>query len=324
MTNWSTKLAAGIVALAAGFAAPTALHAQAWPSQPVKIVVTFAAGGTADTLGRIIATELSREFKQQFIIENKPGSSGAIGSTFAAGADPDGYTLLIAGAGPQLVGPAVNPKITYDTMRDFTHIAMVGGDSFMLAANPSLGAKNFAEFAKIARSKPITCGSPGAGSQGHLLQEIINRAVGIKLQPVPFRGAAGAMTDLIGGHIQSALQPAISVAEHVKAGKVVALAVTSPERLEAYKDVPTLKELGFDVRGTAWFWLAGPSNLPADIVNRLNIAMRRIVASENIRTQFASSALSTVSLDPAQTKAFIAEEVRLWGTTAKEIGLKIQ
>jgi tripartite-type tricarboxylate transporter receptor subunit TctC len=300
------------------------VHAQAWPAHPVTIVVTFGAGGTADTLGRIIAAELEKEFKQQFYIENKPGSSGSIGSTFAAGAAPDGYTLLIAGAGPQLIQPVVNSKVTYDTLRDFTQVAMIAGDSFMLAATPSLGVMNFAEFQKVASAKPVTCGSPGAGSQGHLLQEIINSAAGIKLQPVPFRGAADAMTALLGGHIQAALQPAISVAEHVKAGKAIALAVTSPERLDAYKDVPTLKELGYDIRGTAWFWLAAPSKVPAEIVDKLNAAMRRIVGSQRIRTQFAKSALSTVSLDAAQTKAFIAEEVKVWGATARAVGLKVQ
>jgi tripartite-type tricarboxylate transporter receptor subunit TctC len=316
--------AVAFAVLAAIGATMSSVHAQAWPTRPVKIIVTFGAGGTADTLGRIIATELSKEFGQQFIIENKPGSSGAIGSSFVAGAGADGYTLMVAGAGPQLVGPAVNSKITYDTMRDFTHIAMIAGDSFMLAATPSLGVKNFADFKKVASAGPVTCGSPGAGSQGHLLQEIINRAAGFKLQPVPFRGAAGAMTALIGGHIQSALQPAISVAQHAKAGKVVALAVTSQERLDAYKEVPTLKELGYDIRGTAWFWLAGPSKLPAEIVGKLNAAMRRIVGSEAIRAQFAKSALSTLALDQAQTTAFIAEEVKLWGTTARNVGLKVQ
>ena len=314
-----------MIVLSAAMAIPTqSVHAQAWPASPVRIVVTFGAGGTADTLGRIIAAELSKEFNQQFIIENKPGSSGSVGSSFVAGAAPDGYTLMIAGAGPQLIQPVVNSKVTYDTMRDFAHIAMIAGDSFMLAASPALGVKNFAEFQKVAREKIITCGSPGAGSQGHLLQEIINKVAGIKLQPVPFRGAAGAMTALLGGHIQSALQPAISVAEHVKAGKVVALAVTSPERLDAYKDVPTLKELGYDVRGTAWFWLAAPSKVPAEIVDKLNAAMRRIISSEKIRAQFARSALSTVSLGPAETKAFIAEEVKVWGATARAVGLKVQ
>jgi tripartite-type tricarboxylate transporter receptor subunit TctC len=288
------------------------------------MIVSFSAGGTADTLGRIIAAELSQAFNQQFYVQNKPGDSGATGSSEVARADPDGYTLLIAGAGPQLVGPAINSNITYDTMRDFTHIAMIAGDSNMLAATPSLGVHTFAEFMEIARDKPITCGSPGAGTQGELIQEIVNRTVGIKLQPIPFRSAGDAMTELIGGHIQAALLPSISVGEYVTAGRAVGLAVAAEERLEAYNNVPTFKELGYDVRGTSWFWLAGPSKMPADVVDKLNAAVQRIIGSPKISAQFAKSALSTRSLDAAQTKALIADEVNLWGSTAKDVGFKIQ
>lgn len=299
-------------------------HAQEWPARPVKIVVAFGPGGTADTLGRIVAHELSAAFKQQFLVENKPGNSGAIGSAQVASSDADGYTLLIGGAGPHLVGPAVNANIGYETMRDFTHIGMIAGDTFMLAASPVLGVDNFAEFLKIARQKPISSGSPGAGSQGHLIQEIINKKTGAKLQSVPYRSAAEAMTNVIGGHVQTALQPAISVGEHVTAGKAVGLAVTSNERLARYGEVPTFVELGFDIRGVAWFWLAGPKDMPVEIVDKLNREIRRIVQLPSVKEQFSRTAMSTVSLDAAATRAFIADEVTLWGATAREIGLKVQ
>src|SRR6267142_3392219 len=164
----STRLArmAGLVA-AISVGALCAAPAQDWPTKPVKIVVAFGPGGTADVLARIVAAELSSAFKQQFVVENKPGNSGAIGSAQVVRADPDGYTLLIGGAGPHLTGPAINPNIGYETMRDFTHIGMIAGDSFMLAASPSLGVKSFADLVAIARAKPVSCGSPGAGSQGH-------------------------------------------------------------------------------------------------------------------------------------------------------------
>ena len=147
---------------------------------------------------------MSKEFGQQFYVENHAGNAGAIGSAQVVRAEPDGYTLLIGGAGPHLTGPAINPNVGYVTMRDFTHIAMIAGDSFMLAASNSLGVKSFADLVKIARDKPVSCGSPGAGSQGHLIQLLINRAVGIKLQPVPYRGAAENMTDLVGDHVSLA------------------------------------------------------------------------------------------------------------------------
>lgn len=303
----------------------TTVAAQDWPAKPVKIVVAFGAGGTADVLGRQLAAELSKAFGQQFYVENHPGNAGAIGSAQVARAEADGYTLLIGGAGPHLTGPAINPNVGYVTMRDFTHIAMIAGDSFMLAASPSLGVKNFADLVKTARDKPVSCGSPGAGSQGHLIQLLINRAVGIHLQPVPYRGAAENMTDLIGNHVSLALQPAISVAEQVKAGNAVGLAVTALERKPALGDVPTFIELGYpEVRGGAWFWLTGPKGIPAAIVTKLNLAVRKIVKSPAIKQQFERNALSTMDVDVDGLNKFLGQEVALWGDLAREVGLKVQ
>jgi tripartite-type tricarboxylate transporter receptor subunit TctC len=316
----------GIVTLTmlAGLGVATFAQAQEWPTKPVKIIVAFGPGGTADILGRTLATELSIAFNQTFYVENKPGNSGAIGSALVTGAKSDGYTLLIGGAGPLLVGPAVNPNIIYDTMRDFTHIAIIAGDSNMLAAGLALKVENFADFLTVARSRPTACGTSGAGSQGHLVVELINRKTGSKLQPVPYRGAAEAMTDLIGGHVQCALEPAISIGEHAIAGEVVGLAVTADQRLSSYKDVPTFVETGYDINGTAWFWLAGPKNMPAGIVAKLNHTVRRIVELPKVKEQFAQSAMSTSDLDVAGTRAFIAGEVALWGSTARQVGLKVQ
>jgi tripartite-type tricarboxylate transporter receptor subunit TctC len=299
--------------------------AQEWPAKPVKIVVAFGAGGTADVLGRLLASELSKAFGQQFYIENRPGNAGAIGSAQVVRAEPDGYTLLIGGAGPQLTGPAINPNVSYVTMRDFTHIAMIAGDSFMLAASNSLGVKNFGDLVKIARDKPVSCGSPGAGSQGQLIQLLINREVGIHLQAVPYKGAAENMTDLVGNHVSLALQPAISVAEQVKAGNAVGLAVTALERKPALGDVPTFIELGYPkVRGVAWFWLTGPKGIPSGIVNKLNLAVRKIVKSAAIKAQFDRNALSTMDVDVEGLNKFLAEEVAMWGGLAKDVGLKVQ
>jgi tripartite-type tricarboxylate transporter receptor subunit TctC len=317
--RFAALLATGLIAW------PCASLAQAWPAKPVRIVVAFGPGGTADVLGRLIAAELSTAFGQQFFVENKPGNSGAIGSAQVVRAEPDGYTLLIGGAGPHLTGPAINPNIGYETMRDFSHIAMIAGDGFMLAASPALGVKKFADLINIARDNPVACGSPGAGSQGHLLQLLINRTVGIKLQPVPYRSAADNMTDLLGDHIALALQPAISVGEHVRAGKAVGLAVASLERNAMFGDVPTFVELGYPaVQGISWFWLAGPKDIPGDIIDRLNREVRRIVQSPKIKEQFASSGLTTMDVDVAALNKILAEEVAQWGALAKDVGLTVQ
>jgi tripartite-type tricarboxylate transporter receptor subunit TctC len=325
MMKWLAKALRLAAILATTIAWPSLSLAQGWPVKPVKIIVAFGPGGTADVLGRLVAAELSSAFGQQFFVENKPGNSGAIGSAQAARAEPDGYTLLIAGAGPHLTGPAINPNIGYETMRDFSHIAMIAGDSFMLAASPALGVKTFGDLINIARDKPVACGSPGAGSQGHLLQILINRTAGIKLQPVPYRSAADNMTDLLGNHIALALQPAISVGEQVRAGKAVGLAVASPERNPTFADIPTFVELGYPaVQGVSWFWLAGPKNIPTDIVTRLNSEVRRIVRSPKIKEQLSSNGLSTIDVDVAGLNKVVADEVILWGAMAKNVGLTVQ
>jgi len=313
------------VMVAAALASSVCRSQDAWPSKPVKIVVAFGPGGTADVLGRSLAAELSAAFSQQFYVENKPGNSGSVGSSQVVRAEPDGYTLLIGGAGPHLTGPAVNANIGYVTMRDFTHIAMIAGDSFMLASSRELGVKTFAELVKVAREQPITCGTPGSGSQGHLIMELINRAAGIKLQPVPYRSAADNMTDLLGNHVSLALQPAISVGEQVKAGNAFGLAVTSLQRKAVFGDVPTFNELGYpQIHGVAWFWLTGPKDIPPEIVQKLNVAVRRILELPKIKEQFAGAGLSTKDLDPTDLNKFLADEVALWGALAKEVGLRVE
>ena len=160
-----------LLALFSGLALDTSqtAAAQEWPSKPVKVVVAFAPGGTADFFARLLAPELSKTFKQQFYVENRAGNSGATGSAFVARSDPDGYTLLIGGSGPHLTAPAINPNVGYDPLKDFTHMAMIGGDTYVLVAHPDLGIRSLPELIKRARENPVTCASPGTGSLGHLI-----------------------------------------------------------------------------------------------------------------------------------------------------------
>jgi tripartite-type tricarboxylate transporter receptor subunit TctC len=310
-----------IIALLLALLSPAS--AQDWPARPVKIVVAFAAGGTADIFARLLAPELSAAFKQQFYVENKPGNSGAIGATAVARAEPDGTTLMIGGSGPHLTAPAINPNIGYDPMRDFTHIAMIGGDGYMLVANPDGGAKNFGDFVKLARERPVTIGSPGSGSLGHLILEQFRRKAGLDLQHVPFRGSGDAVTAVLGNHVASALQPVIGVGAQVRAGKLLALATT--DRNPAFPGVPSFAELGLpEVRGTTWFWLAGPRNLPAPIAEALSRELRRIMQAPQIKAYFEREALLYKDLDMAALNAFLADEIATWTPLANDIGLKVQ
>ena len=308
-------------ALAMLAAAPAT--AQEWPAKPVKIVVPFAAGGSSDQLARLITPDLSTAFKQQFYVENRPGSSGALGSAQVARAEPDGYTFVNAGSGPHLTGPAINPNIGYDTLKDFTHVAMEAADGFVVVVHPALGVKTIAELVALARKTPLTSASPGPGSLGQLLLERFKRRAGVDIQHVPAQNSG--MNEVLGNHISMTFTTLLTTGEQIKAGKVVPLAVSSVKRHPAYPDIPTFAEQGFpDVRGDTWFWLAGPKNLPPTIVARLNTEMRHIMSSDKMRAHMDRLALLTMDLDAPGVTKFVAEEIAFWGPLAKEVGLTVQ
>jgi tripartite-type tricarboxylate transporter receptor subunit TctC len=313
--------AACLLALAA--ASVSDCEAQEWPAKPVKIVVPFSAGGSSDQLARLLASELSAAFKQQFYVENRAGSSGAVGSAQVARAEPDGYTFVNAGSGPHLTGPAINPNIGYDSLKDFTHVAMVAADSFVLVAGSALGTRSIADLVRVGRDKPLTSASPGPGSLGHLILERLKRRTGLAIQHVPAQNSG--VNEVLGNHISLTMTTLLTVGEQIKAGKVVPLAVTTLARHPAYPDIPTFAEQGYpDVRGDTWFWLAGPKNLPVEIVSRLNGEIRRINKSPKMRDYFERSALSTRDLDPPAVAKFVADEFAFWAPLAKEVGLTVQ
>jgi len=298
-------------------------QAQDWPAKPVRIIVPFSAGGSSDQLARLLAPELSATFKQQFFIENRVGSAGAVGSALVARAEPDGYTFVNAGSGPHLTGPAINPNIGYDPLKDFTHIAMEAADSFVFVASTALGVTSIAELVALARVRPLTSASPGPGSLGQLILERFKRRAGIDVQHVPAPNSG--MNEVVGNHISLTMTTLLTTGEMIRAGKVVPLAVTSAERHPAYPDVPTFAELGYpDVRGETWFWLAGPKSLPTDIVGKLNAEIRRINRTPKMRAHIDKLALSTRDLDPVAVAKFVADEYAFWAPLAREVGLAVQ
>jgi tripartite-type tricarboxylate transporter receptor subunit TctC len=306
-----------------GVAAATST-AQEWPAaKPVKIVVPFAPGGSSDQLARLLAPEFSATFGQQFYIENRAGSSGAIGAAQVAKSAPDGYTLVNAGSGPHLTGPAINPNVGYDPLKDFTHIAMLAADSYVLVANPTLGAKSIAELIQVARGRNLTSSSPGAGSLGHLILERFKRSAKLNIQHVPAPNSG--MQDVLGNHINLTFTTLLTAGLQIRGGLLTPLAVTSQRRHPAYPDIATFAEQGFsDVRGDTWFWLAGPSGLAPFVVRQLNQVTRRIVKTPKVQEQFNKLSLLTRDLDPAGVSKFVADEYAYWAPLAKEIGLRVQ
>ncbi|MEA2907224.1 MAG: hypothetical protein QOI12_4611 [Alphaproteobacteria bacterium] len=316
---------AAISLVATGLLAPAA-RADDWPTRPVKIVIPFGAGGTSDRFGRLIATELSKAFRQSFSVENKPGGAGAIGSAEVARAQPDGYTLVLAGMGPHVTGPALNPRIGYDPIAGFTHIAMIAGDSTIFVVHPALGVKTLPDFIRLAKSGTvaINSGSSGLGTIAHLSLEQLRRKAGVmNIAHVPYRGGGPLSIDLLGNHVSSAFLATASAIEQVRAGSLIALAVTSSERIANLKEVPTFAELGYpDVESTTWGWLSGPPNMPAEIVTRLSTEVRKLVRTPEMQQRFAAESMLTRDLDPAALTAFLASELKRWTALVEDAGLR--
>jgi tripartite-type tricarboxylate transporter receptor subunit TctC len=306
-----------------------ASHAQEWPNRPVKVIVPFAAAGTTDRMGRLIAEELSKAFKQQFYVENRAGGGGVIGAAQVAHADPDGYTLMIGGYGPHIFAPATTGNLGYDPLADFTHIAMIGGESFIIVANPALGVRSFAELVQLARMRtaPLNMASPGQATLGALVVEQLMRKPGLlpTLNHVPYRGGGPVMTDLLGNHVPVACITLSAAIEHIHAGTLVPLALISTERVAALNNVPTIVELGHpDIGGAIWSWLAGPKQLPAPMVTRLNQEVRRALQTPELKQRFERDLFLSMDADPTTLNAFIAGELKRWTAFFQASGFKPQ
>jgi tripartite-type tricarboxylate transporter receptor subunit TctC len=297
--------------------------AQQWPARPVKIVAPFAPGGSADTLGRIVAKQLSEQLKETFVVENRPGAGGVLGSELVSNAPPDGYTLVVSGIASHVIAPQLPRGTPYDPMKDFTHVALLGGPPAVLAVNPSLPAKTLKEFVELAKKKPMSYGSPGNGTQGQLVAELFKQKAGIDLQHVPYKGASAAVTDLMGGQIESVSTTLSTAAGQIKSGKARALALSSAARLPDYPDVPTFAESGYpDIVATVWFSISGPANLPGDIVQRLNAEIRRAMETSEVRERLRHEGITPNRLDAKEFTAFVADELRRWGPIVRTSGAK--
>ena len=324
MTSRRLRSLSRALACAVPMLAGAAAAAQDWPAaKPVRLVVAFSAGGTADIFARLIEPHLSAALKSQVVVENRPGSSGTTASTIVAAAEPDGHTLLMCGSGPQLTAPIINPNVGYDPVGGFTHLAMVAGDGYVLIANAGQGLKTLADLKASGRTA-ITTASPGTASLGHLLIEKAKRRTGIDLLHVPYKSSGDGIKDLLGNHIGLVMSPVINASAHVRSGQVVALGLTAAERNLALPGVATFKEQGFDVQGLTWFWLCGPKGLPAPVASRLTAEVRRIVKLPAVAAVFERDALISPDLDPEALTRFVAAEIALWGPLIREIGIKMQ
>ncbi|MGH8642133.1 MAG: Bug family tripartite tricarboxylate transporter substrate binding protein [Burkholderiales bacterium] len=310
------------IALAALIATMPA-WAQQYPAKPVRIIVPFAPGGSADTLGRIAAAKLTQSLGQNFVVENRPGAGGLVGSELASNSPPDGYTLVVSGIASHVIAPALAAKPPFDPMKDFTHIALFGGPPAVFGVHPSLPAKDLKAFVALARSKPgeLTYGSPGNGTQGHLMAELFRQRAKIDIVHVPYKGASIAVVDIVAGHIHAISTTLTTASAQIRAGRVRALAISSESRLADYPGVPTFRDSGYrDVVGTVWFSLSGPAGMPADIVTRLNGEVRKILELPDVRDRLRPDGILPNQLDPKAFSGYIVAELKRWGPIVRASG----
>lgn len=315
------------LAAAALATASSAAAAQDWPQRPVRIIVPFGPGGTSDTLGRIVAQDLSIRFGQQFVVENRPGAGGVIGSAEVAKERPEGYALVVSGIGSHVVAPAINPNVSFDPIADFTHIAMLGGPPAVLVAHPALGVRTVAELTALLKQagQIVSYASPGAGTHGHLIGEYFKEKTGVEMEHIPYRGAGTSIADLIAGHVQVGSFTLSSAAAQIRAGALIPLAVASAERLPQFPEVQTFVEAGLPgLVSTTWFALSGPKAMPAEIVDPLNAAVVEIMRSPEVTKRLQADAIQVEPLKPAEVTAFFQSEIARWTPIARTSGAQAE
>jgi tripartite-type tricarboxylate transporter receptor subunit TctC len=321
------RILIGGLALLLVVAEPQAGRAQDWPSRPIKLVIPFSPGGSADTLGRIFAHALSESLGQRVYVENRGGAGGMTASAQVARAEADGYTLVVSGVASHVIAPLFSSRSDYDPVRDFTHIAYFGGPPIVVVAHPSLGVRTLEDLVTLLRRQPepLSYGSPGAGSQGHLVAAYLVQKHGLKLPHVPYKGGSPAMFDLIGGHIKLASVTWTTALAHIESGAVVPIAVTANKRLARAPSVPTFAELGFpELVATTWFSLSGPPRLPAGIVDRLNREVLKALDLPEVRARLDQEGIEAEKMGAAAFTAFVEAEIARWTPMVKSSSVKVE
>jgi len=315
-------LAAGAIALPI---VSQIARAQAYPTRPVRVIVGFPAGGPTDIAARVIGQWLSERLGQQFVIENRPGASSNIATETVVRAPADGYTLLVGGI-PNAINATLYEKLSFNFIRDLAPVASVSRDALVFVVHPSVPAGTVPEFIAYAKARPgqLSMGSGSTGTPGHLAGELFKTMTGIGMIHVPYRGAGPGMTALLGGQVQLYFASTATSVEHVRAGKLRALAVTTITRLEALPDLPTVSDFlpGFEVSG--WQGLVAPKNTPTEIIDKLNAEINAGLTDHKIKTRLADVGLTALAGSPADFGKLIAAETEKWGKVIREANIKAE
>ena len=303
---------------------PIIANAESYPSKPVRVVVAFSAGGTTDILARSVGQQLSERFRQPFIIDNKPGAGGNIGTEFVVRSPPDGYTLIVDSVGPIAVNPTLYKGLNYDPLTDLVPIVQIANVPNVLVVHPSLGVKNFDEFVAYAKANPgkLYYGSTGIGTSSHLSGFMLSNRAGIDITHVPYKGA-DALNDLLSGRVQFMFATIPSVIQHIETGKLLALAVTSAKRSRSLPNVPTVIENGFPgFEAGSWFGFFAPKGTPQAIAAQQNSAVNDILAMPPIQHQMIREGADPAGGTATEFAQFVRREYDKWKVIVRESGAR--
>ena len=304
---------------------PLVASAQAYPTRPVRLIISFPPGGALDVVGRPVAQKLSEALKQPVVVENRGGAGGTIGSEYVAKQAPDGHVILLTAGTSHGTGSSFYANLPYDPLKDFVAIAAAVEVVVTLAAHPQSPFKDIKTLIDYARTNPgkVSYGSSGIGSPMHLAGELLREAARIEIVHVPYKGAGPAITDLLGGQIPLAFVSLASVMPHVKAGKLRALAVVEPQRYKGMPEVPTIKETlpNYDMF-TSWLGFFAPAGTPREIVSRLNAEINRALADPELAAKLEAAALVRLNTTPEQFTGMVKKELELGARLARMLGVK--
>jgi tripartite-type tricarboxylate transporter receptor subunit TctC len=322
------KLAALLLSCAVALAPAQAeaQPAQKFPEKPIRFIVPFPPGGGNDILARMLAPKIAESLGQPVVIDNRAGAGGNIGTDLAAKSPPDGYTIVIA-SNQVTMNPALYSRLPFDIEKDFAPVALAASVPMVLVVHPSVAATSVRELIALAKASPgkLNHSTPGAGTPQHIAFEVFNHAAGINITHVPYKGTGPAVADLIAGQVQAAFGTMASIEQHVKAGKLRAIAVATPRRSVAMPNVPTLAESGlpgFDV--SLWYSILAPAGTPAPILARLSAEIAKALAAPDVRERLTAQGFEISYLNPEQMNDLMKRDIARWGKSLREIGLKLE
>ena len=301
--------------------------AQDFPQRPLRMVVPWAPGGAADILARTLGQKMSEHWKQQVVVDNRPGANGIIGTELAARAPADGYTMLLGATGPNSVLPSLVAKLPYDALKDFAPVSLVATTTYVLSVHPSLAVNSVKDLIAYAKTKPgqLTFGSPGAGTPNHLSGEMFKAATGIDMQHVPYKGSAPVITDVMGGQITLTFENIAPVLPIVKSGKLKALAISASRRSALLPDVPTVAESGFPgFQAVGWFGVLAPASTPASTITRLNEETVRVLRLADVRERLLGMGMEIFGSTVGEFAAFEKTEIEKWAKVVKSANVRIE